>query len=78
MAGTETSGAIAHPEYLFWAISLRKVLRKISQSPCWDSELSENSSEVLRDLNNSTLLAKNLCTQNWKLSILVARSTACK
>lgn len=40
----------------------------LSPSPCWDSETSENSSKILQDLYNSTLLVKNLCTWNWKLS----------
>lgn len=54
--------SFSHPKDLFWAISL------LSQSLCWDSELSENSSKVLWELHNSTSLAENLCTWNWKLS----------
>lgn len=78
MAGSETGGAIAHPKDLFYILSYIFPSRSflLSRSPCWDSELSENSSKILWDLHNSTLLGKNM-----KLEIiyfvLVVRSTGC-
>lgn len=73
MAGSESSGAIAHPKSTYFGLFPSERCSGsflLPQSPCWDSELPENSSEVLRDLHSSTLSAKNLCTQNWKLSTL--------